>query len=450
MGIQFVVGSITGEFDLNNMKAVKAIRDVGKEAQNIRQTVGQAMEGAGADGGKGFLKGLNAELGKKSMLGQITKLAMGGGAIAGASMLGRELAGSTKELADLADQMRENKMTTGEFTEKIAGSIPVLGNFWQAGRNIRELITGEAVAEQQYINAINRETQAHEKAAQAIRARAIEIKSLREFNASMESQTARLLHPEMGPKLDFDKNITDLRSKASGFVPALDKAGNSSQAMADITRQIDATEKALREARDQDKYLSMMRKNAENDLSAKQKRDSSAGHDGPDLTGLPRLWEDWQGSNGIDELATKESMAAMKVRSLTDALALQKEALKQGLEFQRGYTDALTLRETKEQQMLREQGEQGFREAGELAKTLQNSKKTTSTIVQLPNPILQAEEMFGPKTVVGSNPGSFVEKTADAAEETAKGVRETNGLLGEIAAKLGNVSSPPMQIQEIH
>lgn len=92
---------------------------------------------------KDALKSIKAEGGRGSSIGQLGQLLRGAGAVAGITILTRELAAATGKAADLATQLRLGKISGGEFAEQMAASVPILGQAWQAGRNIREIITGE-------------------------------------------------------------------------------------------------------------------------------------------------------------------------------------------------------------------------------------------------------------------------------------------------------------------
>ena len=58
--------------------------------------------------------------------------------------LGEQVAAGTERFASMATQYRMGKATGGQLLEGGISSIPILGDFWRAGRNIREAITGES------------------------------------------------------------------------------------------------------------------------------------------------------------------------------------------------------------------------------------------------------------------------------------------------------------------
>lgn len=100
----------------------------------------------GVEKSKGLIGDLKSSLGKGSTLGQSMKILAGGGAVAGFAMIGRELEALTGKAIEFRDAMREGKMEAGDVVEELAKSLPIYGGVIAAGRNIRELITGEQAA----------------------------------------------------------------------------------------------------------------------------------------------------------------------------------------------------------------------------------------------------------------------------------------------------------------
>lgn len=92
------------------------------------------------------LKELKGALGEESALGNVGKMLKGAGAIAGFAVIGQVLNDATGKARELVEQFRAGEISSGQMVENIAAGLPVIGNFWQAGRNIREMFTGEEAA----------------------------------------------------------------------------------------------------------------------------------------------------------------------------------------------------------------------------------------------------------------------------------------------------------------
>ena len=147
----FNVGSITGEITLGRGGAITSLREVKKEAQSNFKP---GMEGAfkdvetagkkSAEGiGKSYkemLHGIKGELGRRSAFGESVELLAGGGVIMGASLLGEKMKELTAEARKFAQELKEGKADW----DGLIGKTPVIGGMWEAGRNIREIMTGEA------------------------------------------------------------------------------------------------------------------------------------------------------------------------------------------------------------------------------------------------------------------------------------------------------------------
>jgi hypothetical protein len=141
--MSFVAPPITGVIGMDEAPTMRAFKNVEKGATQMKGQVEGTMQGMGTDGARGFLKGLSSELGKKSLAAQFTKLALGGGAIAGVSMIEGVVKNFTGDLVNMKNAYVAGEISAGEMTERVLGQIPVLGKAWQIGRDIREVMTGE-------------------------------------------------------------------------------------------------------------------------------------------------------------------------------------------------------------------------------------------------------------------------------------------------------------------
>jgi hypothetical protein len=126
-----VVGKLVALLATDNSAWKRGFDDAGKDMDKFN---GKS---------KGFFKDLKSQFGKSSTLGQSLKLIAGGGAIGALSMLGKELANATDEIVKMSQAFRKGEIESGMFFEKVAAGVPVLGGFWQFGRNIRESFTHE-------------------------------------------------------------------------------------------------------------------------------------------------------------------------------------------------------------------------------------------------------------------------------------------------------------------
>jgi len=89
------------------------------------------------------LSDLKKTAGEGGQLGEFAKMARGAGAVAGIALAARTLTDLTGKAVSFRDAMREGSMSAGDVADQLARSIPVLGSIYAAGRNLRELITGQ-------------------------------------------------------------------------------------------------------------------------------------------------------------------------------------------------------------------------------------------------------------------------------------------------------------------
>lgn len=86
---------------------------------------------------------LKSVLGARGSVKNVAELFVGGGAIAAVGFITHSIANAARNARELTDEFRDGKIQAGEFADKLIGTIPVLGSIWRAGRDIREMITGE-------------------------------------------------------------------------------------------------------------------------------------------------------------------------------------------------------------------------------------------------------------------------------------------------------------------
>ncbi len=146
-----VISTIVAFFTTDTTQWTKGIDGAGKDVDKLDKKF------------QGFLGGLKSSFGKSSTLGQLTKLAVGGGAIAGLSMAAKEVDEFVGKIADVSAAWKKGDADAGDMFETVAKGIPVLGSIWDAGRKIHEMWSGEAAALAEIKNIVKIQNDALEK-----------------------------------------------------------------------------------------------------------------------------------------------------------------------------------------------------------------------------------------------------------------------------------------------
>lgn len=73
-------------------------------------------------------------------LRSIAQFLRGRGDFMAINMVGRELAHATEQAKEFASALAQGQTTLGEFAEKSIGSVPIVGQFYTAGQNIRAML----------------------------------------------------------------------------------------------------------------------------------------------------------------------------------------------------------------------------------------------------------------------------------------------------------------------
>jgi len=122
--------------------------DARREMTGLASATNMAAQASAKAGqsSRGFIQDMKAEFGRGSDLGQTIRMLQGFGPVAGFSLISMGLANAAGEARKLADAMRDTDMSAGQMTEELIGMVPILGGIWKAGRDIREIITGEQAA----------------------------------------------------------------------------------------------------------------------------------------------------------------------------------------------------------------------------------------------------------------------------------------------------------------
>lgn len=143
------------------------------------------------------LEELKESFGRGSTFQETAELFKGGGVALGLSVVGETLNEWSKKAVELRDQFNESKTNIYGMVEGLAQGLPIVGAFWQTGRNIRELFTGDEASLREQLKLVKAITEAdaeqrkgieslnsaHDKAAEARQ------------KASDEAQLASLASP---------------------------------------------------------------------------------------------------------------------------------------------------------------------------------------------------------------------------------------------------------------
>lgn len=169
-----------------------------KELEQIKAAEAKATAESKRQSDLGVVGRLKEGLGGRSDLKDVFEILRGGGAVAALSLGGQALNDSVKSVIQLRSEFDAGKISAGELSDKLAGSIPIYGQIWQAGRGIRELLTGQ----QSDIDRINQE---HEETNKYLEARVALQKVSRdadekhlEIVRQLRNETLLLSTPESG------------------------------------------------------------------------------------------------------------------------------------------------------------------------------------------------------------------------------------------------------------
>lgn len=85
---------------------------------------------------------LKKGLGEDSKFGGVFKILAGTGAVAGLALAGRLLSEVTAKAVEMRDAFADGSKSAAEVADELARSVPVFGEIYKAGRDIRELFSG--------------------------------------------------------------------------------------------------------------------------------------------------------------------------------------------------------------------------------------------------------------------------------------------------------------------
>jgi fused signal recognition particle receptor len=134
------VGKISVNLEAESAKFSQGTQQASKDVNRLRTDVEHLKKAAaGAD----VFDQLREGLGRRSALGEASELLKGGGPISGLTGAAEAIKSMAEQAKNLKDQFQSGKLSAGELTEKLIEGVPIVGQFWQAGKAIRELFTNE-------------------------------------------------------------------------------------------------------------------------------------------------------------------------------------------------------------------------------------------------------------------------------------------------------------------
>lgn len=202
-----------GDFGIDRRQVggiISAIKEIDKESKTAKGNVEELAKALNQQGRRAnafgditesfdsftrgdFLKGI--EKFKKGLADIKETEGFGGIALKAALVLtitekiGSSLANMSGKAAAAVDQFRQGQASAGELAENLLGAIPILGNFWRFGRDIREIITGENVQLERQLKLLGEIAAAGDRAHKAAIARVQFVESAQQTTGDINEQT---------------------------------------------------------------------------------------------------------------------------------------------------------------------------------------------------------------------------------------------------------------------
>ncbi len=221
-----IIGKIVGLFTTDTVAWTKGINSATKDVDGLEKKT------------KSFLSGLSDSFGKRSSLGQLTKLAVGGGAIAGLSFAARELDKFTEKIVAMQLESGKADHSFDDYAVEIAKALPIIGSITDAVENVLKVATGQAKQEAETKAIIDDQNAAFQKRNEIIKAGAEEQKRLAETFRKAHEERVINATPE-GEARDKTRSQFEtsdkLRSLAEEF-----KSGSSFAEIAETKKQLAA------------------------------------------------------------------------------------------------------------------------------------------------------------------------------------------------------------------
>ena len=191
-------------------------------AANAARAAAEKGDGGGAGGAAGggsFASKLKAAQTSDTAAGLkgLGKLLKGGGAFLGIKLIAGELSQFASKVKEASDSLRDGTISGGEFVDKLAGSLPIIGQVWEAGRSIHKLFDdpeGDLKREQDRSKAIDNQNRQLLTSQRAARLATMEGrgKDLQAEN-DRHSDAIKKIREE---RAEREKNLDALKSTAEG------------------------------------------------------------------------------------------------------------------------------------------------------------------------------------------------------------------------------------------
>lgn len=236
--------------------------------------------------------------GPQSMIEAGADMFGAGLAVFAIDQVGRALNATVDKVREIRKEMRETGASAGEMADKLAGTLPVYGQIWQAGRKIREDLDGTADA----LAAVNAQTEAM-NAMSAIRQQSAE-----KFRQAMD-QTLAIVSKIRQEMAMFGESPNALEFARLNSAAATDKSAITTKEEAAIKEQQGLRNKALEQFK------------KEREDTQKELEQLQAGAGGPGVLGIAT--QGMLASKGMGGGDTAER--ARKIESLKKTLENMKE-----------------------------------------------------------------------------------------------------------------------------
>ncbi len=231
------VGSVVVNFKANTADFSKGVKQVKGETEQL----GKSLKSGG-----GFMAYMKENFGKKSDVGQIATMLKGAGVVAGLNLVGKQLEHFSAKMLEIKEAAHSGAMSWQQMTREIAKSIPLVGNFIEAGGNFAELFVGRDAAENQLKTesermAINKQIIEDNKKAHR---QSLDIAKFEQIMATGDLHLATVREEQLSKATEFDKQrlrlafeLTDELVKVGNhFEDMRAFAGEDQKQIEDITR----------------------------------------------------------------------------------------------------------------------------------------------------------------------------------------------------------------------
>lgn len=142
----FQAGSIVGTMALDESPTIRALEKAKEATAGFKQVAERNLTEAGERGAEGFLRGLKEKFGRRSVFNESLELLAGGGVVAGIGLAAHQFEEITERIAKFSEAARSGKASGTELVVMLADSVPVLGDVAKGFASIYEACTGTIAA----------------------------------------------------------------------------------------------------------------------------------------------------------------------------------------------------------------------------------------------------------------------------------------------------------------